>query len=313
VYTQWPLYGLFHLVLQLAPATTNHKPYYLSVCTIFKDEAPYLREWLTYHVLVGVQHFYLYNNNSTDDYAAALAPFINAGQVTLIDWPMHPGQVEAYQHCLDTYHDQSHWIATVDCDEFWVPTEAWAIPHILQRFERYPMLAFYWNLFGSSGQLAPQLDKLVTEQYTVCDPQNQLFKTVYNTRYPNKIKNSHYGVCRWRGLRFKPMLPDGSFVPHCPSTKRRHAYKKDAIQINHYWSKSFADYGIKRNKGLPSRLAFRDINQFYWHDMTCTTADHTIYRFLTRLKIELARRSTEPLTPEEDQALQLACEPATTP
>ena len=39
----------------------------LAVVSIFKDEAPYLDEWLQFHRAQGVAHFYLYNNGSTDD------------------------------------------------------------------------------------------------------------------------------------------------------------------------------------------------------------------------------------------------------
>ncbi|MBQ3442569.1 MAG: glycosyltransferase family 92 protein [Selenomonadaceae bacterium] len=50
--------------------------YDLAVVAIFKDEARYLREWLDYHLAAGVEHFYLYNNDSSDDYATVLAPYV---------------------------------------------------------------------------------------------------------------------------------------------------------------------------------------------------------------------------------------------
>ena len=34
---------------------------YLSICAIYRDEAPYLVEWIEFHRLVGVEHFYLYD------------------------------------------------------------------------------------------------------------------------------------------------------------------------------------------------------------------------------------------------------------
>jgi hypothetical protein len=43
--------------------------HYLSICAIFKDEAPYLQEWIEFHRLLGVEKFYLYNNNSRDNFA----------------------------------------------------------------------------------------------------------------------------------------------------------------------------------------------------------------------------------------------------
>ena len=50
--------------------------YDLAIVAIFKDEGKYLKEWLDYHLLAGVDHFYLYNNDSSDDYAEVLAPYV---------------------------------------------------------------------------------------------------------------------------------------------------------------------------------------------------------------------------------------------
>ncbi|MFM6204524.1 glycosyltransferase family 92 protein, partial [Planktothrix sp.] len=51
----------------------------LSVCAIIKDEASYLIEWLEFHKLVGVERFYLYNNNSTDHTTDLLQSYIRSG------------------------------------------------------------------------------------------------------------------------------------------------------------------------------------------------------------------------------------------
>ena len=34
---------------------------YLSICAVYRDEGPYLREWIEFHRLVGVERFYLYD------------------------------------------------------------------------------------------------------------------------------------------------------------------------------------------------------------------------------------------------------------
>ena len=38
------------------------KKYYCSICAIFRDEGTYLKEWIEYHRIIGIDHFYLYNN-----------------------------------------------------------------------------------------------------------------------------------------------------------------------------------------------------------------------------------------------------------
>ncbi len=51
-----------------------NKKYSITICGIFKNEASYLKEWIEYHEMIGIEHFYLYNNNSDDNYRDILQP-----------------------------------------------------------------------------------------------------------------------------------------------------------------------------------------------------------------------------------------------
>src|SRR5919201_1450975 len=62
------------------------KPY-LSLCALYKDHADYLREWIEFHRLVGVERFFLYDNESSDDHEAVLAPYVERGIVEVHEWP----------------------------------------------------------------------------------------------------------------------------------------------------------------------------------------------------------------------------------
>ena len=48
---------------------------YLAACTIYRDAASYLAEWIEFHRLLGVERFFLYDNGSTDDHREVLAPY----------------------------------------------------------------------------------------------------------------------------------------------------------------------------------------------------------------------------------------------
>lgn len=66
---------------------SSEKPPRLAICAIFKNEAPWLKEWLVYHrTILKVDRFYLYNNQSTDHYKEILQPFIEEGLVELVQW-----------------------------------------------------------------------------------------------------------------------------------------------------------------------------------------------------------------------------------
>ena len=61
------------------------KRHALVVVVKLQNEAPFVAEWLEYHRLphVGVSHFYLYDDGSTDGLQAVLAPYVGAGLATL--------------------------------------------------------------------------------------------------------------------------------------------------------------------------------------------------------------------------------------
>ena len=63
----------------------------LTICAIFREEAPNLDEWIRFHEGVGVSKFYFYNNFSTDNFRDVLTPYVARGLVDLVDWPVSLG------------------------------------------------------------------------------------------------------------------------------------------------------------------------------------------------------------------------------
>ena len=68
----------------------------LTVCAQFKNQAPYLPEWLEFHLQGGVESFLLYDDGSTDNLEAAIEPYVQMGVVQLIEWPPTDEYVDNY-------------------------------------------------------------------------------------------------------------------------------------------------------------------------------------------------------------------------
>src|SRR3990172_152069 len=112
---------LYLLVLcQFCFVSLQGYDYNLAVCAIFRDEANYLKEWIEFHKLVGVQHFYMFQNQSLDDYWSVLAPYVHSGEVELIQWPYETNpdgsnwptiQMSAYQLALELARGRAKWLA----------------------------------------------------------------------------------------------------------------------------------------------------------------------------------------------------------
>ena len=141
-------------------------PYELSVAAIFKDEARFLGEWLHFHSGVGVDHFFLYDDDSSDDFHAVLDPWIAAGKVTLINGRGR-NQVSAYNDCIDRFAGMSRWIAFIDLDEFLFSPKSRDLKQALSRYRDLPAIFVHWVLYGSSGHVS-RPSGYVIDSYTRC-------------------------------------------------------------------------------------------------------------------------------------------------
>ena len=126
----------------------------LAIAAIYQNEAPYLQEWIDYHQQIGVEHFLLYNNLSSDDHRTVLQPYVEAGVVQIIEWPspFYPKcQLSAYGDAIRRTRGRVRWLAIVDIDEFLVPHGSSNLLEFLSSYTDYAGVAVNWQIFGHSG------------------------------------------------------------------------------------------------------------------------------------------------------------------
>jgi len=285
-----PRYILYKLYLRLFVGKDIREcKYYFSVCAIFKNEGTYLKEWIEYHILLGTDHFYLYNNNSTDNYKEILSEYINNGYVTLIDWPEIPGQLSAYKHWYDNYRDDTNWVSFIDIDEFVCPRRSRTIKEWLDSYSIYPVIVMYWRFFCSSGLIEHDEQKTVIEQYFTCyeKPLN-IGKVIYNTRFdiePFKMSMWHSTSVKVTGLSIPPINDQGHFIMWDIHLVTNSSH---SLLLNHYWSKSYMSLMEKKGKGASAFATTYITDEWFWrNDSKCIDTDFTIYRFLLPLKLKL--------------------------
>lgn len=138
-----------------------------AICAIFRDEAPYLKEWIEFHIQEGAQHFYLYDNFSTDNPEHVLRPFVNHGVVTLINWPVRfvdRGQEKAYDDCIKRSKSTCRWLVFIDIDEFLFSPQS-NVSSILQTMTEFPAVAVNTICYGTNGNLK-YTDQPVIDRFT---------------------------------------------------------------------------------------------------------------------------------------------------
>lgn len=215
---------------------------YLSACLCFKDAATYLPEWLAFYRALGVEHFYLYNNESTDNFAPVIAPYVNRGTATVIDFPGRGAQQAIYQHCLANFGGRTRWMMFCDDDEFLFPVADTSLPEALAPFECYAGVAVSWMLYGSSGH-ETRPDGLVIDNYRrrSAAPDAHVKCIVAPERIAEPVLIGHQFRCRDGHVVVNEsgMPMEGPFSPR-PSAEK--------LRINHYLTKSRAELVERRRR-----------------------------------------------------------------
>ena len=137
---------------------SNSLCYNTVIVAIIKNEGEYIVEWVKYHRLVGVDHIFLYNNGSTDETKAFLAPYVDENFVTLLDFPGVGRQLPAYNDALKKYGKLCKYMAFIDADEFIYPMERKPVTEVLDEImaknSHAGGIAVNWRVYGSSGHVA---------------------------------------------------------------------------------------------------------------------------------------------------------------
>jgi hypothetical protein len=128
-------------------------PYFLAALAVMRNEAPVIREWLECHLREGVEHFYLIDHGSTDDWRERIADHIAAGRVTVIrglggnvDDVRADSAGPALREC--------EWLLILDLDEFTYARGAGTISDFLHTLpDDVAQIKVPWLMFGTSGNV----------------------------------------------------------------------------------------------------------------------------------------------------------------
>lgn len=127
---------------------------FLCLVSVFKNESHILEEWIQHYIKQGVDHFFLTDNGSTDNYMPILGKYISRGIVSLnIDATKHK-QVDHINFFINE-NKKYKWIAQCDLDEFiYARNEFKSIKQYLETLgENINVIYLSWKMFGSSGHI----------------------------------------------------------------------------------------------------------------------------------------------------------------
>lgn len=221
---------------------------YLSLCLICKDENNYLPEWLDYHILMGVDRFYIYDNESEVSLRDTLKDYIERGWVEVVDIPGYKVQLFAYDHCLQTFGINTFWLGFIDTDEFLVPKTTLDLKSLLKDYEAYGGLVVSSLFFGANNNITrPVIGQIAayTGRTHATFVENELVKSIVQPKLVQMPVSPHdfsYQANAW-GVNENFLRVDGQRFPNYV----------DKIQLNHYFCRSKAEIELKLSRGGGAR------------------------------------------------------------
>lgn len=228
----------------------------LAICLMVKDERPYLAEWLAFHALVGVSHFRIYDNGSTDGTQALLARLATHYDIEVLPWTVAgiERQQSAFNDACRALAGRHDWVAFLDADEFLFDPQWRPLPNLLGALDDdVAAVAINQRVFGSAGRVEIDDDDLVIRRFTkraaLEYPEHFWVKTIARPECVATFQLSHTVHLR----RGRYVMADGSER----TVAGRHPAQSAKVAahgpvLHHYILKSWNEYQRKQKRGAVS-------------------------------------------------------------
>ncbi len=251
------------------------KPMKTAVCLIVRNEARDIREWIAHHALAGFDTQIIFDNLSDDGTADIIRAARSQYDIRFHNWENRSQQSQtlAYAAACEAYKLEFDWIAFIDSDEFFITADGARVPEFLARFEDWSAVAVHWAVYGANGH-EDYPPGLVTENFVTRAAESffeaRHVKSFVRPGLARACPNPHYFAMagnierRYCDTSGSPMLwllapeePAGvlhgvSLAPPDYSVAR----------INHYFTRSRAHWLAKLQRGYPSDVAVRKMEEF---------------------------------------------------
>lgn len=250
----------------------------LAIGAIMRDEGPYLKEWLDFHILVGVTKFYLYDNGSVDNTTEILKPYIKRG---IVEYHWSPGkcmQLPAYLEIINNHSEDTRWLALIDLDEFLVPVNHKTVPEFLHTMpSNFAQLIVTWVIYGSAGHKTKP-DGLLIENYKYRAKTQSGIKSIVNPRLLIDYRCLHQNlVAGWT------IDNNGKKLGRVHQSTNPPAFNN--LRLNHYYTKSYEEYMAKYKRGTATGQSseYRNAEKFKLYDRN-EVYDDVMDKYIPKLK-----------------------------
>lgn len=230
-----------------------------TICSIIKDEHLFLKEWIDYHLSIGFDRIYLYEDFTSKSHKSITDSYDNVELHSMSEVPGCEPNKTSRQCAVYNWFIKNttcDWCLFIDIDEFF-RLDNISLDELLEEFEPYAGIQVWWKVYGCGGHIdRPNLS--VQEAYgndfkphVVHGITNYDYKSFVNIKHHIGFINCHY---------HKKIVN----THHKRGDYRYDRNEKtwDKCWIDHYMSKSWEDWVARLDRGNITK-GIRNVEYFF--------------------------------------------------
>ena len=261
------------------------------ICAIAKNENKYINDWCHYHINLGFDNIYIFDNNDYNtDYIGDYIDDEIKNKVHILN--INDKKLQQQNSYNSFYHLFNHnfkWCAYIDIDEFIVLDKWNNISQFVNDkiFKVADIIRLKWHIFGD--------DNLITRPF-IQPIYKEINKRILGHKYENqaksivkgnlknvKFKSVHYPLLNFK-VPSQQYLSDGTRKPG--SKISISSQNKEPAYINHYITKTISEFfEQKLNRGDAARKRSINIDYFWLINKKTKKKQDFIKKKLTKEKV----------------------------
>lgn len=210
------------------------------ICSIIKNERRHLEEWIAWHLALGFNAIYLYEDFGSVSHKDITSKYPNVFLLSPLKLgikPSHKRLGENYQRLVYERFAHTHkgWCAFIDADEFIMIEKGYSLDKLTKELSNQYCIALFWKNFNANGHTTAQ-KSLLKSFTTECDMSigNYPFKSLCRLEKVGKVESPHHIMNKFVTTDGKKALAYPNMTP---------VY--DKCWINHYYTQSLEEWREK--------------------------------------------------------------------
>lgn len=230
-----------------------------AICVLIKDENDYLDEWLKYHLNLGIDEIFLYEDYGSKSHLDIVKSYgekVHLNPINVIYYDDFKYDEKRLSNCSVIqeqlfswfpikYRDSFDWILFIDIDEFLCLKQT-TLSDLLNEYKNKSHLYLQWKYYGASNHIHKPIGNVVdnfTSSYATSFDFYWSYKSFVNCKFYTHWKTPIHGV-------------NGGIYPITE-------FGEHKAWINHYFTKSWEEWKWKLLNRGDTYIGNRKITQFF--------------------------------------------------